>query len=183
MKPVKCFLICSFLIFACSRESVEPEFALTPATQTGANTVSFMVDGRGWQPYGRTCATGGWCVEPLNVYYNPKRGQFQINAFLTTSKRSEYFSLECDSLFKSGAFVLSQGTINRLSNGGLYYAGQRLPGDPSYKTFDSTSTHITITRLDTVAHIISGVFDGYLLETTSQVKAVNITDGRFDVKY
>ncbi len=172
------------LLISCNKNSDEPEFSLTQATQTGANTLSFRADGRVFQPYGRRCFGygGGPCIEePLNVYYNSKRGQFQITAFLTTKKRDEHFSLDCDSLFKIGVLV-AQPPRSYYSFG-LGYSVDNL----GYGTAVPTQKFVEITRLDTIAHIISGTFSGnlkgLLQGATTQKQAVDVTEGRFDVRY
>lgn len=180
-------LLAFLLIIACQKEPVEPEFNLTPITQTGARTVSFRVDERIWQPYGRICfgSGGGACLEdPFMTYYNPKRGQFQISCFLSTKVRVEEFSLSCDSLFQIGSLVLpALGQQNRQFSGGLHFGSARQSGDPTYTTRDPTRTNIKITRLDTVARIISGEFNGYLQGDLNSTQAITISEGRFDVKY
>ncbi|MDB5233610.1 MAG: hypothetical protein JWR44_603 [Hymenobacter sp.] len=187
MKNAYWSLLIPTLLLGCQPNAIEPSFDLTPATQTGANTVSFRMDRRVWQPYGRRCfgSGGGPCIEtPMDAYYNPRRGQFQITAFLTTSNRAEDFSLDCDSLFQTGVFAFPpSGPIYRARSGGLTFSEAQRPGDPSYKTYDPNRTRIEITRLDTVARIISGVFQGYLEGTINRGQTVSITEGRFDVKY
>ena len=174
----------ALLLAACSTKSPEPEFELTPATQTGANTGSFRVDGRVWQPYGRRCVGYGSCVEePLKAYYDVRRGKFQIRGFLTTSTRYEDFSLSCD-LFRIGPVSLPPTQFSHPNyGGGLGYAIAALPSDPKYNTFDPTKTTILITRIDTVAKVISGTFEGHLNGTLNINQSVTITEGRFDVKY
>jgi hypothetical protein len=173
------------LFVACNKDSNEPEFSLTQASQIGANTLSFRADGQVFQPYGRRCFGfgGGPCIEePLSVYYNAKRGQFQISAFLTTAKRAEHFSLNCDSLFRSGPTGTQQHSYN-YNPAGLGYSADGL----NYGTAVPTQTTITITRFDTVAHIVSGTFSGnlkgLLQGATTQKQAVSIAEGRFDVRY
>jgi hypothetical protein len=172
------------LLIACNKDSNEPEFSLTQATQTGANTLSFRADGQVFQPYGRRCSgiDGGPCIEePLTIHYKPKRGQFQISAWLTTKKRDEHFSLNCDSLFKIGVVGVQQQ--HSYNPAGLGYSADGL----NYGTAIPTQTTIEITRLDTIAHIISGTFSGnlkgLLRGATTQKQEVNITEGRFDVRY
>ena len=177
----------ALLLAACSTKSPEPEFELTPATQTGANTVSFRVDGRVWQPYGRRCFGygGGPCIDkPLTVYYNTKRGQFQIAGFLTTNTRAEDFGLNCDSLFQAGVCVIPPpGPSYRARSGGMSYAKARVVTDPSYGSRNPTQVSIEITRLDTVSRIVSGLFTGRLPDQLNPAQVAVITDGRFDVKY
>lgn len=187
MKTTVWLLSLFLLLAACNAESPEPEFELTPATQIGANTLSFRVNGRVWQPYGRRCFGfgGGPCIEvPLDAYYNSKRGQFIITAFLTTSKRGENFGLSCDSLFQTGIFVIPpRGTKYRARSGGISYGLAQQSGDPTYNSFDPSRTRIEIARLDTIARVISGTFEGYLQGTIDRSQSVTISEGRFDVKY
>ena len=187
MKNLKWLSASSLSVASCNKESAEPGFELTPTTQTGANTVSFRVNGRVWQPYGPRCFGygGGPCIDkPLSVYHNSKRGQFQISDFLTTKSRAEDFSLGCDSLFEAGVFVLPpQGSSYRARRGGLSYAVARVVSDPSYSSSNPTQIHIEITRLDTVARIVAGVFSGRLPNRLNELEFISITEGRFDTKY
>ena len=169
------------LLTACQKDSDELDFSLTPATQTGTNTLSFRVEGRVFQPYGRRCFgfAGGPCIdEPLIIHYKPKRGSLDIDAFLTAKDRSEDFSLSCDSVFKPG--VVGAQQPRSYSSAGLGYSSNR----ENFGTANPARTIITITRLDTVAHIIAGTFEGELQDyLIGSSKVVHITDGRFDVLY
>lgn len=184
MKSHRLLMLSLIMFTACRSASDELEFSLTPITQTGANTLSFNVDGRVFQPYGRRCFGfgGGPCLdEPLIVSYNSKRGRLQIDALLTTKSRDEDFSLDCDSVFQKG--VVGAQKQHSYAPAGLGYSSNSL----NYGTTNSAQTTIEITRLDTVARIISGTFTGqlqsYLQGSTNQKQSVLVTEGRFDVLY
>lgn len=171
MKAFCQILVVSFLLTSSACKKDGPAFSLTPASQVGANTLSFKVNGRVWQPSGRRCVGAGVCVdEPLAAYYDAKSGKFQLRAFLTTKSIAEDFSLYAD---------LQRPTLAKR----LYFAQARQYGDPTYHTTDSTRTILKITHLDTTAHVVSGTFEGFLESQFRQPLTATITEGRFDVKY
>ncbi|GAB3847958.1 hypothetical protein GCM10028822_10100 [Hymenobacter terrigena] len=120
----------------------------------------------------------------MNVYYNTKGNELILSAYLTTGNRSEDFSIVCDSLVEAGVVKILPPSTRSFNtrNGHIGYVN-RLPGDSHYGTFDASRTQIQITRFDTVAHIISGTFDGYLQNHTNFNQSVTVSEGRFDVKY
>ncbi len=175
------YLLPCALLVACQKDPME--FSLTPATQSGANTLSCVVDGRVYVAYGRRCTNfGSTCEEALEVQYNAKQGRLTINSVLSTTGRDERLAVTCDSVFVPGVVAgVQQPFSYRLA--GLGYTNDRL----NYSTADRTRTRITITRLDTVNHIVAGTFDGYLknllINPTTEKLAVSVTDGRFDAVY
>lgn len=175
------YLVPLALLPACQKASLE--FSLTPATQQGANTLSCLVDDRVYQAYGRRCTDfGNTCEERLEVKYHAKKGRLTINSVLSTTERDERLALTCDSVFTLGVVAGNQQPFSyRLA--GLGYTDHKL----NYSTADPTRTRITITRLDTVNHIIAGTFEGYLkgllINPTTEKRAVSVTEGRFDVVY
>jgi len=168
------------LLIACKQ--AEPEFSLTPPTQSGANTLSCLVDEQVFLAYGRRCTDfGSTCEEGLSVHYGPKRGRLTIDAVFSTTKHDERLSISCDSVFAPGIVGKQRPFSYRLA--GLGYSN----GNQNYSTADPSRTRITITRLDTITHIVSGTFEGHLksllLNPTTEKPAVFVTDGRFDVMY
>jgi hypothetical protein len=171
------------LALLCSCKKDQTEFSLTSATQSGANTLSCLVDGRVYVAYGRRCTDfGSTCEEALEVRYKAKQGRLTINSVLSTAERDERLAITCDSVFVPGVVAGAQQPFSYRS-AGLGYTIDRL----NYATADRTRTRIMITRLDTVNHIISGSFEGYLksllLNPTTEKPAVLVSDGRFDIKY
>lgn len=177
-------LVCGMLVLtACQPEPLD--FQLTPITQTGANTLSCTVDGTVFVPYGRRCVGfGGGCDEGIRATYNSKRGQLLISAVHYGAGRDEFISVSGDSIFRTGEHSVVAPITGRK------YAGVGYVEQNQNVTYATTATYpssVLITRLDTVAHIISGTFAGYLPRQvpspTPQTGAVLVKDGRFDVVY
>ncbi|GAB3727303.1 hypothetical protein GCM10027594_09260 [Hymenobacter agri] len=166
----------------CERE-VAPAFTLPPITQTGANTIGFIVNGQVWRNYGWLPYTAAES-DNLRGSYVPY-GQFTLNAGLIDRNRYESFYLNLDSLINTGTYSVNinakQGTIRRAErilifsdeSGKMYY-GYSPKG---------TKITVVITKLDTSRHIIAGTFEGTLAQMADSSKRVRITDGRFDIKY
>jgi hypothetical protein len=181
MSHTYAYLLPIALLIACKKD--QAEFSLTPVTQSGANALSCVVDGRVYLAYGRRCTDfGSNCQEALSVQYNPKRGRLTVSSVLSTKGRDEGLDITCDSVFVPGLVAGVQRPFSYRS-AGLGYTNERL----NYATADRTRTHITITRLDTVNHIVSGTFEGYLknllINPTTEKLTVQVTDGRFDAVY
>lgn len=176
------YLLLPLLLTACQKE--QPEFSLSPATQTGANTLSCLVDGQVFLAYGRRCSNfGSTCEEALSVRYQPTQGRLLLETIFSTEGHDEALSLVADSVFAPGLAGTQHPSSYRPA--GLGYSDRR--SKLNYSTADPKYTHITITRLDTTAHIISGTFEGdlktLLINPTTEKLAVVVTEGRFDVKY
>ena len=166
----------------CERE-VAPTFTLPVATQTGANTIGFVVDGRVWRNYGWLpyTATEG---DNIRSSYMPF-ARFDLNAGQIDRNRHESFYLYLDSLVSAGTYQVNTnvaaGTTRRAVRTLIF-------SDVSEKAYygyspKGTKTTVTITKLDTVEHIIAGTFEGTLAQRTDSTKQVRVTDGRFDIKY
>jgi hypothetical protein len=178
------FYLLLFLLALCSAcHKEEFNFSLTAETQTGANTFSCLKDGQVFVPYGKRCVGfGGGCMEGINAYYSPKRGQLQIQVVLyAAGRRDELLSIDADSIFQPGELHVAHPTRQHYSS--LVYDQQ----DKYAQWSSKTDVSIFLTRLDTIARIISGRFRGTLLphalNATAQQQTVSVMDGRFDVSY
>jgi hypothetical protein len=144
---------------------------LTKETQTGANTFSCKVDGKIFKSPENGELFGG---KPVFVSNLPTDG-FTI---LGKGPRDDY-GIKAFILIKL-PYLKATGTY-QLNN---YFNGQykiNYAGGPLYKTNDSHTGAVNITRCDTVNKIYSGTFSFNAIDDNTG-KVVNITDGRFDVK-
>jgi hypothetical protein len=171
----------------CEREQPEPTFTLPPVTQSGANTLGFVVDGRVWITYGSTCyyGVGGCATNKVVTYYNARRRELSLFTNLTTPKHYESFDLQLDSLAQVGSY---QTTINPTPGANARAVRSLSFGDKANETYYGSFLKpgkgiITITKLDTIQHIIAGTFEGTLRQGNDSTKLVRITEGRFDVLY
>lgn len=169
----------------CEREPA-PVFKLPPATQSGANTFGFIIDGRVWQNYGWLPYTAGQS-DNLRASYSPRYGSknFSLNAGQIARDTYENFYLSIDSLTSIGTYRASKAPLpgaNVRAERGFVFENQETQTVYSYLHKGSTAT-ITITKLDTIQHIIAGTFEGILRTGNDSTKLVHITEGRFDVLY
>ncbi|GAB2861146.1 Riean_0653 family protein [Hymenobacter ruber] len=169
----------------CEREPV-PAFKLPAATQSGANTFGFMIDGRVWQNYGWLPYTAG-ASDNLRATYSPRYGSknFSISAGQIARDVYEEFYLSIDSLTHAGTYQATKMPLpgaNVRAERGFVFNNKETQTVYSYLYKGSNAT-ITITKLDTAEHIIAGTFTGDLSQGNDSTKRVHIIDGRFDVRY
>ena len=179
-----CLLATGLLpLLGCRKERMLP---LPEATQVGANTFGCRLNGQAWIPNGFQKMSGE--VIKISADYGasgPKQYQFCLGAYRRGTIHDE-IELTVHRLDHVGTYPLQ--TTYRPSQpwsaGGWY---QNLPSNPhtvftTYRTDSLRTGTLTITRLDTAVHIISGTFS-FTAITDSTQQTVALTDGRFDVRY
>jgi hypothetical protein len=162
-----------------------PAFTLPPATQVGANTLGFVVNGRVWQSYGIRCTFGGGCdTNRVRSYFSKWSCNLDLDAAQTARNVDERFGIYLDSVVKTGTY---RSARNR--TGAPAYRAQRgmsFTDELTRDTYSSSrpgSATFIITKADTAQHIFSGTFEGILQSSFDSTKSISITNGRFDVKY
>ncbi|RAK63887.1 DUF5025 domain-containing protein [Hymenobacter edaphi] len=187
MKYSLIFTLALVSVAGCRNREPAPAFQLPAATQTGANTMGFVVDDRVWQNHGRRCTMYGCHDNQLRGYveteYNGAQ-EFVLTAGLNAKDIDEGFSLSIDSLRGPGVYdaeLFPNSTTNSRLRNSLYFGNTKQ--NQSYWSRPQSSSRIVVTRLDTVARIISGTFEGRLYNLNDPAASVVIRDGRFDVKY
>lgn len=139
---------------------------MPPATQTGANKVGCLLDGKAFIPGNYNNAT--------NYFYQYVDGGY-------------YFAMTFNNVFNSNFYSLIVGTQNKqIHQGETYDLFEKVDGNSlggyTFETLNSYTTHtgkLTITKLDPINYIVSGTF-WYDVEDTYGV-VHHITDGRFDL--
>jgi hypothetical protein len=181
-KVILCFLI---LVIACNKSKDELS-TLPERTQIGNNTLGFKLNGRVWTTNGKYCYNqwGNCRDNPLARYFSYGKGGIAL-----TSDRVIYKGV---SVASSETFEFSiSKDFNRL---GVY----RLKGVDTlfevnftdnniswqyYKLVPNRETfQVNITRLDTIAKVVSGEFSGTLYKKDNPSDSITISEGRFDVK-
>jgi hypothetical protein len=172
---------------SCRKDDSDVVLTLPAATQTGAQTFGFLVNGVVWINYGQLCQpNGGSCRDNLEGMYFPSDGGITLRADQVIYKdgvsQTQYVELELLTGF-GGEKTYSTVVGDHIT--ALLLPVNDLAG---YATADvNPNFTVTITRLDTNAGIISGVFSGSLFRRlttgTSPIDSVSITEGRFDVRY
>ena len=144
---------------ACKKDNAEK---LPPATQKGANTFGFLLNGKVWLP------KGGLLDPKLDLSYDPnyKGGTLNILARrFSKDGNHHYLSIGKSGISKIGVYDLF-GSFN---DGLCYYVS----------TVESMGT-LTITKIDLTNLFISGTFE-FKLEKEG-CPTINATQGRFDLR-
>ena len=172
------------LLTQCRKADPNPNPAsqLPTATQTGANTFGFLLNGQPWTPT-YNLAIGS--VPPFRLTYDPTYagGSLQIRVLrkVTGLPDGQYFLLDGASITKAGTYPISN-----TGPAGVYYStGLRSGPCQEYRYYNyapgfSMQGQLVITRLDMTAGIISGTFSFALAQTGCDT--VKVTQGRFDKK-
>lgn len=180
-------LVPAALAAGCKKEeTVEP--GLPDATQSGLNRAGCRVDGKNWVAYNAGLFSGpatsaSWLKQNLS-------GRFALSILL--SKNDDYnevhsqtsISLYVPDIRSAGTFELNQSAAPSQANSnpayGSFIFGKPAP-DEVYLTSPQSTGRITVTRLDTVAHVVAGTFEFTAERRNSS--PVRVTEGRFDLTY
>ncbi len=162
-----------FLNLKCKKENNEPQ--LPPETTTGAMTFGCKIDGKVFVPKGTIAdpelvahyyflgngAGGGWFlfITASNVVDNPHRTVLLETDSLLLTEGSSY------------TFKKMKGFSNAKYASGLI----------DYEMTTSDTGYLLITKHDQSQHMLSGRFS--FTATNQNGEKVNITDGRFDIRY
>lgn len=166
-----------FSIASCKKhKSDNPIDQLPPATQTGANTLGFLLNGVPWTPKGWSGGTTN-----LSLYFDPsyRGGTFNIATYrLLSQDNKQSFAIALDSFQIAGDFYLSENSnlkvvfIDRIKSCTI----------DAFDTSVYRDGKLIITKLDRQNQIISGTFD-FTLYSSSCGDTIKITNGRFDMKF
>jgi len=172
------FLLTSILFlfsFArCNKDRLDSN-GLPPATQSGKNTLGFLLNGQPWTPRGNSLTAN------LSIDFDPgyNDGIFGIVAYNFITPSNEQFTIAVrDSL----NFIQAPVTLYLNNNNSLYGVSFNKPCYyfSSYSDVQSTGS-LTLTKFDKTNHIISGTFNATLWR--SGCDTIRITEGRFDMRY
>ncbi|MEZ4919125.1 MAG: hypothetical protein R2792_08465 [Saprospiraceae bacterium] len=150
---------------------------LPPITHTGANTFGCYVNGELWVAQ---VPPGSVTIHDIIPYYyeSDASGNLIISCYSVDQNRDEWMSIVCkNSNFSTQEFCSIENSVSARYKKS---SGERYLSD--YFTLDTNC--ITITYIDTVENIISGLFEFTVYnDTLNPNDKVRITDGRFDVRY
>lgn len=184
----------------------EPVSALPmpAATHTGANTAGCRVDGQLWvaQLDGSLFGPSG---PPVRATWRKTPGQgpehrlhLSLDKNLDPTKQvHDYTSVEMylTDIRAAGTFVFDQPANPNIVNGPMAYASFSFHqgGTKRLLTGPGAPGRLVVTRLDTVAHIVSGTFEFTAAEVSGGLtgngtpipggRIVRVTDGRFDCTF
>ncbi|MCO6461209.1 MAG: hypothetical protein J5I59_07390 [Saprospiraceae bacterium] len=172
---------------SCEKEDIPKNCCscTTPATMTGANTVSFDLNGATWSPCDAENA-GGKMPEIFAYWdrysgYNTMRIKASQNFVKINNKSVDLWI----TIFKPKIGITQPKIpIRRIS---LNFPEEaKLPHKGLYATMDGDLPfNLEVTRFDTINKIISGVFDCTIRKTndSSDSTEIKLSNGRFDVRY
>jgi hypothetical protein len=183
--------LCILLFAQCKKQNTDVN-GLPAATQSGANTIGFLLNGKPWIPQGYN-----FYMDKLadDVDFGYRNGVFNITAYQFSANTTKYaannFQLGVyDSLNNITTFPAK---LNLGSNNSSVYRilyTDSLNNDCSLTSNDTTITRVddiscsgllTITKLDKNAGIISGTFNATFIRPGCDT--MNFTNGRFDMKF
>jgi hypothetical protein len=178
-------------LVGCPAATPEPELSLPAVTVTGANTFGFMLDGRVWLTYGQTCLFGGKCYPNQLVAVSSAlaggRRTLILTTTLSTANYQEDFTLRLDSVRGPGVYACTALLNNGTSPAATGFSLQDNKAvDATQRDYASTrrsTNRITLTRVDTVQHIMAGTFEGQLVNLGAADATRVVSQGRFDVTY
>ena len=150
---------------------------LPPATQTGANTLGFLLNGVPWTPAGNNGTAN------LSIDFDPgiDNGVMGITAYrITNSQQIQYFGF---GIIDSLNVRVPPYTI-ALSKTSLYRCRFYMNLDCyllSIENETQSTGSITILKLDRTNRIVAGSFNAMLHKIGCD--SIKITNGRFDLKF
>ena len=179
MKKLLLLLITTFTLSCCNKDDnpFSSNDILPPETQTGANTVGCLVNGKVFLPH-----AGGINPE-VNCFYQFIDNEFYFNLHFTDLRnggnesvvvQTNRINLEVGQTYTLNKNILNDGDFNGC--GGIY-----TPSASRYYTNTLKTGELKITRLDLSNSIISGTF--WFDAVNSAGETVQIRSGRFDMHY
>ncbi len=161
---------------SCKKNITDPN-GLPSATQNGAKTLGFLLNGQPWTPHG----FNGAANLSMDIDFGYQNGIFGVAAYrIVSTTNSLSFGIGIsDSLnfmkvpinLAIGKNTLAQICLLTQDSCSIDYYDQTV-----YR-----NGNLTITKLDKTSRIISGTFDATLYK--SGCDTIKITDGRFDMSY
>jgi hypothetical protein len=171
-------LFCVFL-FSCKKNVDE----LPEPTQTGANTFGAKIDGAFWAPH-------GFGIVPtapiLEASYVKAGGHVRIVARnFGSSPTEKEMEIYLKDVTGPGTFLLNANTRKHPDQTGNYgyFIERRFMPKNEWITNPQSTGRVELTKFDTVNKIISGTFDFVATNIDSAHQKMQVTEGRFDVKY
>jgi hypothetical protein len=149
---------------------------LPPATQIGANTFGFLLNGQPWVPQGNNGSGNNLSID-FDLGFN--NGSFGISAYKATTHIDEDFGIGAWNLnLEVFPCVIKLNNINR-SNASFYTTTNCWLSSRDSGTLKSGLFYID--KLDKQNNIIAGRFE-FILEK-SGCPTITVTKGRFDFKF
>ncbi|GAA3932842.1 hypothetical protein [Hymenobacter algoricola] len=170
-------------ISACKKDKNDPN-GLPPATQEGKNTAGFLLDGQPWLPEWKTNLSVNSPVD-ASWQRTVKGRSLRFGFTRQNDSESNHLDFFVPHIRQTGTFELNQPASPTLGDRnpayGIYVMAKEVP-DRLFLTSPTATGTLTVTRFDTVAHIVSGTFELTVQEGKSQ-ETHSVTEGRFDLRF
>ena len=184
MKQKTALLASVIILFLSScRKNIIPPNSLPQITQTGQNTLGFLLDNKVWVNFGRRCTIAGCNDNKVIAHlYKQPNGDFDLEVMADYTILSEItdqsFFFYTTNVTTTGAFFLD----SNLDRGMKFIASRYTQSYKEYKVKEINSCVLTISRFDTTNKIISGSFKGILHNPSNSNDSIKIESGRFDTQ-
>lgn len=176
----------------CKKQGAEPQEQLPEATQTGQNSAGCRVDGQLWLPrHNGTTISGNPIPAVSAVWRKAPTGAHPLALSFSKYIDQEHAHnqtgvfLYLPNITQPGTFVLDQAANPQVVNGPTAYAAftfYRPSPDQELLSGPAAPGRLVVTRLDTVARIVSGTFE-FTARQASGGPTVRVSEGRFDCKF
>jgi hypothetical protein len=166
-------LLVTFFTFSQCKKKDVPQ--LPPETETGAMTFGCKVNGEIFVPQDGN-GRSGFKVEYVNLGTEPGGGWYlNIAAFDRKSISRPLVSVTTDSL------LISEGSTYNFKNAKGNAKAFYVTSGNVFSKLDNDTGQLKIIKFDQLSRIISGTF--LFTGTDENGGKVNVTEGRFDVRY
>ena len=175
----------------CQKNGGYPDYPMPPVTQTGANTAGCYVDGHLWvanyyaPPVGSTSTPVGATWRN----HHQKGPSIQVGMIKTIADESDVhndtdISLTVAGVDRPGTYVLDQAPAYPgfpFNSAGSFFFTQKSPVQ-KFVTGPGFTGKVVVTRLDTVARVVSGTFE-FTGRQDATGATVRVTGGQFDATF
>lgn len=169
-------LVITLFTFSQCKKSKTEEPQLPPETTTGAMTFGCKVNGKVFVPKDSRGRPGLY-VQYVNLGPSAGGGWFlNIPATNWVPSTPEGVGIGTDSL------LVVEGSIYPFKYRKKGYPNANYYNGPQYETLDNNSGELKIIKFDQINRILSGTFF-FTGTDNSNGQTVNITEGRFDIRY
>ena len=162
------------ILVSCKKEVTE----LPPATQTGANTFGAKVNGSFWVPQGFGSIPAG------NILTVVQSGtDIIINAQnFSSSPNEKEFLIRLKDVTAPGTYLLNSNVVHPSATASYaYYVKRYFTPQDEWITSATHTGSVTISKIDTAAHIVSGTFQFSMQNIYNEPEPLSVTEGRFDL--
>lgn len=173
MKKIFFLIVTLCILSSCSKDDNKPKTELEKlpaATQSGANTVGCLLDGKAFLPGNYTNAK--------HCFYQIVDSEYYFHVSLNNTIGDDFFGI---ALNTNEVKIFENQTFDLFENESGNTFGSYTFGTLISETNQTNTGKLTITKLDEINHTVSGTFWFDVLDTYGVVH--QIREGRFDMQY